>query len=93
MNTLKIDRRQIFEAPTHEQIQARAYELYLARGAYSGHEQEDWLQAEQELTDAVATAPVAQDQPEPSNKKDHRGDRDHGRNHRGANGDRTSQRH
>ena len=33
----------------HE-IRTRAYELYLARGAESGHELEDWLQAERELT-------------------------------------------
>jgi DUF2934 family protein len=33
----------------HE-IRGRAYELYLARGAQPGHELEDWLQAERELT-------------------------------------------
>jgi hypothetical protein len=36
---------------THEQeIRNRAYEIYLQRGAESGHEVEDWLQAEREVT-------------------------------------------
>lgn len=30
-------------------IQARAYELYEERGRQDGHEEEDWLQAEQEV--------------------------------------------
>ena len=56
MNTLKLDRQleDTTRAPTHQQIQARAYELYLARGEVPGHEQEDWLAAERELTDAVS---------------------------------------
>jgi hypothetical protein len=35
---------------THEQIRNRAYEIYLQRGAESGYEVEDWLQAEREVT-------------------------------------------
>ena len=35
--------------PTNEQIAARAYEIYLTRGASSGSDVEDWLQAEREL--------------------------------------------
>jgi hypothetical protein len=36
---------------THEQeIRNRAYEIYLQRGAGSGYEVEDWLQAEREVT-------------------------------------------
>jgi hypothetical protein len=31
-------------------IAKRAYELFLARGSEPGHEMEDWLQAEAELT-------------------------------------------
>jgi hypothetical protein len=31
-------------------IAKRAYELYLARGSEPGHETEDWLRAEAELT-------------------------------------------
>jgi hypothetical protein len=37
-------------APTHEEIAARSYELYLARGAEPGHAEEDWMQAEAELS-------------------------------------------
>jgi hypothetical protein len=37
--------------PTEEQIRARAYELYLQRGGEPGREAEDWLLAEQELTE------------------------------------------
>ena len=33
-----------------ERIQRRAYELYEARGQLHGHDIEDWLQAEEELT-------------------------------------------
>ncbi len=36
--------------PTREQIAIRAYEIYLGRGATHGHEQQDWAQAEIELT-------------------------------------------
>jgi uncharacterized membrane protein len=37
--------------PTDEQIARRAYELYLDRGQTPGHELEDWLQAEWELSE------------------------------------------
>ena len=37
-------------APTIEAIAARSYELYLARGGQDGHDVEDWLAAEAELT-------------------------------------------
>ena len=33
-----------------EQIRARAYELFEQRGGESGHDVEDWLQAEAEVT-------------------------------------------
>lgn len=33
-----------------KRIALRAYELYLQRGGMNGHEVEDWLQAEQEIT-------------------------------------------
>jgi len=36
-------------APTPEQIAARAYEIFIARGAEHGRDQEDWYQAENEL--------------------------------------------
>jgi len=35
--------------PSEEQVRARAYQLYQARGAHPGHEMDDWLQAEYEL--------------------------------------------
>jgi uncharacterized protein YndB with AHSA1/START domain len=37
--------------PTDEQIARRAYELYLDRGQTPGHELEDWLKAEWELSE------------------------------------------
>lgn len=35
--------------PPDSQIAARAYQLYLDRGAADGHDMDDWLQAEREL--------------------------------------------
>ena len=35
--------------PAREEIERRAYELYLVRGGIDGHDQEDWLEAEREL--------------------------------------------
>jgi hypothetical protein len=35
-----------------EQLAARAYELYLARGGSDGRDMEDWLEAERELRGA-----------------------------------------
>ena len=37
------------EFPSREQIEARAYELYVERGRIPGREEEDWLAAENEL--------------------------------------------
>jgi hypothetical protein len=34
----------------HDRVAARAYELYLARGASEGDSMEDWLAAERELS-------------------------------------------
>jgi hypothetical protein len=36
--------------PTVEQIRKRAYEIYLARRGVGGSPEQDWLQAERELT-------------------------------------------
>ena len=36
--------------PSQEEIARRAHEIHLARGGGEGHELEDWLQAERELT-------------------------------------------
>ncbi len=38
------------QAPTHETIAARAFELYLGRSGQPGDELSDWLQAEAELS-------------------------------------------
>lgn len=35
--------------PERAEVARRAYELYQARGGASGHELEDWLQAEREF--------------------------------------------
>ncbi|MHB8735854.1 MAG: DUF2934 domain-containing protein [Terriglobales bacterium] len=35
--------------PTEEEIRARAYVIYLARGGGHGRHREDWEQAEREL--------------------------------------------
>ncbi len=36
-------------SPSHEEIAARAYEIFLARGSEPGRHEEDWFLAEQEL--------------------------------------------
>ena len=47
-------------SPLNEAIARRAYELYLQRGSISGHELDDWLEAEAELSRSAeaASAPV-----------------------------------
>ena len=40
--------------PDDDVIAKRAYELYLQRGSVSGHELDDWLAAEAELSGAAA---------------------------------------
>lgn len=45
----------VASAPTIEQIQLRAYEIFLERSGAPGSEVEDWLQAERELV-AVGSA-------------------------------------
>jgi hypothetical protein len=45
------ERRQPQESPTVEEaIRVRAYELFEERGHENGHDQEDWLRAEEEIT-------------------------------------------
>jgi hypothetical protein len=39
-------------SPTHEEIQRRAYAIYLSQGAADGRDLDDWLQAERELSQA-----------------------------------------
>jgi hypothetical protein len=37
--------------PTREEIELRAYQIYIERGGVQGQEMEDWLQAERELVE------------------------------------------
>jgi hypothetical protein len=43
------------ELPDQELIRRRAYEIFEARGGQSGHEVEDWHQAEQEVKKQMNT--------------------------------------
>jgi hypothetical protein len=43
-------RRQPRPVPTEEEVRALAYQLFQARGGEPGHELEDWIQAERELS-------------------------------------------
>lgn len=56
--------------PSEEQIEQRAYELYLERGCEHGRDIEDWLEAERELTElaelrTVETELAADEEPFP----------------------------
>jgi hypothetical protein len=46
------------QAACEQEIRRRAYEIYLERGAQPGHELEDWLQAERELTAIPSNSPA-----------------------------------
>jgi hypothetical protein len=41
------------KTPTQGEIELRAYEIYLQRGAENGNELDDWLAAEKELTESL----------------------------------------
>ena len=40
----------ITRKPSHDEIAQRAFELYQKRGCLPGHESEDWLEAEKQLS-------------------------------------------
>ena len=40
--------------PTREEIELRAYQIYIERGCADGHDVNDWLQAEHELSEKYA---------------------------------------
>lgn len=42
--------------PTREEIESRAFQTYVERGAAEGHDLEDWLQAERELLEKCGQA-------------------------------------
>jgi len=44
------------ELPTHEQIERRAYQIYLEGGFHPGNALDDWLAAERELMEHPETA-------------------------------------
>ena len=50
-------RDRLLQAASEQEIRRRAYEIYLQRGAQPGHELEDWLQAERELTTNQSNSP------------------------------------
>jgi hypothetical protein len=43
------DEPRVLEAPSHDEIAMRAYELYQRRGETPGQDLDDWLVAEREL--------------------------------------------
>ncbi|HYN08314.1 MAG TPA: DUF2934 domain-containing protein [Vicinamibacterales bacterium] len=47
---------QMFEAPSHDEIAARAYAVYQNRGEGHGQALDDWLQAERELLQERSTS-------------------------------------
>ena len=49
-------------AELHEQIRSRAHEIYEQRNRTEGHELDDWLQAEAELTGTTTKQPIELDQ-------------------------------
>lgn len=53
------ERDRLLHSASEERIRRRAYEIYLERGAHPGHELEDWLQAEHELTTNQSNLPVS----------------------------------
>jgi hypothetical protein len=50
------------DTPSHDQIAERAYAIYLERGGDHGLDEDDWIQAEQELVagnpDGTPSQPV-----------------------------------
>ena len=52
-------RTKVVEDNLEEQIRTRAYELYEARGREEGHDLEDWLEAEAEITGTAVTTAAA----------------------------------
>jgi len=42
--------------PTREEIELRAYQIFIERGGADGHDVDDWVQAEQELAEKYANS-------------------------------------
>jgi Protein of unknown function (DUF2934) len=47
--TLEHERNTTQDRPPQDDIAVRAHEIFVERGAASGHDLDDWLQAEEEL--------------------------------------------
>lgn len=43
--------------PSREEVELRAYEIYVERGGQDGHDVEDWIAAEEELNRRLASEP------------------------------------
>jgi hypothetical protein len=41
--------------PSREEVEIRAYEIYVERGGQDGHDVEDWIAAEEELNTRLAS--------------------------------------
>ncbi len=54
---------------SNEQIEARAYEIYLERGRENGHDVEDWLAAEKELNQRRSEIEALFEQEKPQRSK------------------------
>jgi hypothetical protein len=48
----------IKKVPAREEIELRAYEIYLERGGKEGNAVDDWLAAEKELSESEKRAPL-----------------------------------
>ena len=55
--------------PTHAEIAARAYALYVQRGRIEGYDKDDWLQAEYELMQLPVDQIAVLDTPHAKDKK------------------------
>ena len=42
--------------PTREEIELRAFQIFIERGGADGHDVDDWVQAEQELAEKYANS-------------------------------------
>ena len=47
--------------PNREEIELRAYEIYIQRGCEDGHDLEDWAEAERQLTSSSELASVVEE--------------------------------
>jgi hypothetical protein len=57
---LAVEVEQLPVGPNREQIELRAYEIYVQRGSVDGNDLADWLEAENELlAQAALLVPIA----------------------------------